>query len=129
MAVKRTRSWGEIGWIPGSHDGAQTFEGADSRLEGAVTRGREIEFFLDGSSVPAFEGETVGAALLATGKRILRTTSRRGEPRGLYCGIGVCFDCVMTIDGVPNVRTCQTPVREGIRVETQKGEGRWRVDI
>lgn len=95
----------------------------DRRIEGAVERGPEIEILVDQQRVRAFEGETVAAALLATGKRILRTTSRRGEPRGLYCGMGVCFECVMTIDGRPNVRTCQTPVRAGMEVETQIGNG------
>jgi aerobic-type carbon monoxide dehydrogenase small subunit (CoxS/CutS family) len=93
----------------------------------AVTRGREIEILVDGQPVRAFEGETVAAALLAAGRRGLRTTARRKESRGLYCGIGVCFECVMTIDGRPGVRTCQTPVRDGMRVETQAGVGTWRV--
>lgn len=93
---------------------------------GVVTRGPEIEIIVDGHPVAAFEGESVAAALLAASRRALRTTDRRGEPRGLYCGIGVCFDCVMTIDGRPSVRTCQTPVRNGMRVETQAGVGAWR---
>ena len=113
---------------PPSNDGAQNSEEDDRRLEGVAARGREIEFVLDGCVVRAFEGETVGAALLATGKRMLRTTSRRGEPHGLYCGIGVCFDCVMTIDGRPNVRTCQTVVRDGMRVDSQTANGMWRVE-
>ncbi|MHB8947330.1 MAG: (2Fe-2S)-binding protein, partial [Bacillota bacterium] len=50
----------------------------------------------------------------------------RTGPRGLFCAIGRCTDCVMTVDGVPNVRTCVTPVREGLRVETQRGLGEWR---
>ena len=111
-----------------SSDGAQNSEEDDRWLEGVAARGMEIEFFLDGCGIRAFEGETVGAALLATGKRMLRTTSRRGEPRGLYCGIGVCFDCVMTIDGLPNVRTCQTVVRDGMRVDSQTANGMWRVE-
>ncbi|MBX9584548.1 MAG: (2Fe-2S)-binding protein [Gemmataceae bacterium] len=93
----------------------------------AVARGPEVEIVVDGRPVRVFEGETVAAALLAEGRRALRTTDLRGEPRGLYCGIGVCFDCVMTIDGQPGVRTCQTPVRDGMRVETQAGVGTWRV--
>jgi hypothetical protein len=109
-------------------DRSPTFEEENHRMEGALVRGREIEFFLDGRPVPAFEGETVGAALLGMGIRRLRTTSRCGEPRGLYCGIGVCFDCVMTIDGRPNVRTCQTVVRAGMRVDSQSGNGIWRVE-
>lgn len=78
-----------------------------------------------GLAVRAFEGESVAAALLAGGRRALRTAARRAEPRGMYCGIGVCFDCVMTVDGRPNVRTCRTPVRAGMRIESQRGEGTW----
>jgi len=98
------------------------------RIEGAVTRQPAIEIIVDGRSVPAFPGESVAAALLATGKRAFRTTARRDEPRGAYCGIGICFDCVMTVDGQPNVRACQTRVRPGMRIETQLGHGVWRVE-
>lgn len=98
----------------------------DARRGGdAVARGTEIEFLVDGNPVRAFEGESVAAALLAVGKRALRTTSRKGEPRGAYCTMGVCFDCIMTIDGRPNVRACQTKVRAGMRVESQLGLGTW----
>ncbi|RUL87934.1 (2Fe-2S)-binding protein [Tautonia sociabilis] len=99
----------------------------DDRFDGALARGPQVEILVDGRPVRAFAGESVAAALLAAGQRTLRTTARRGEPRGLYCNIGVCFDCVMTIDGRPNVRTCQTPVRDGMRVESQQGEGTWEV--
>jgi len=103
----------------------QASEPVDRRLEGGLQRGRPVEIVVDGLPVPAFEGESVAAALFAAGTRVLRTTARHGAPRGLYCGIGVCFECVMTVDRRPNVRTCQTPVRDGLRVETQQGEGRW----
>jgi hypothetical protein len=75
----------------------------------------------------AYEGETVAAALLADGRRAFRRTVRRGEPRGLLCGMGVCFDCLVRVDGRPNVRACQTPVAEGMRVETPRGAGSWAV--
>ncbi|MBX9625534.1 MAG: (2Fe-2S)-binding protein [Gemmataceae bacterium] len=103
-------------------------EGQPRVVPGVVTRGPAIEIVVDGNPAKAHEGESVAAALLAAGRRTLRTTDRRGEPRGLYCGIGVCFDCVMTVDGRPGVRTCQTPVRDGMRVETQAGTGAWRVE-
>lgn len=95
-----------------------------SRLHRLFDRGAAIEIIVDGNPVPAFFGETVAAALLAAGKRVLRRTARHSAPRGLYCGIGICFDCVMTIDGRPNVRTCLTEVRPGMRVDTQFGNGR-----
>ena len=100
-------------------------EPMDRRVEDGLQRGRAVEIVVDGLPVPAFEGESIAAALLAAGTRVLRATARHGAPRGLYCGIGVCFECVMTVDRRPNVRTCQTPVRDGMQVETQRGEGRW----
>lgn len=100
----------------------------DARFAGGVARGPKVEIVVDGFPAMAFEGESVAAALLASGRRTLRTTARLQEARGVYCGIGVCFDCVMTIDGRPNVRTCQTPVCVGMRVESQSGEGTWTLD-
>jgi predicted molibdopterin-dependent oxidoreductase YjgC len=97
------------------------------RRTGAAPRGRPLHFTFDGREVLAYEGETVAAALLAAGQRVLRLTGRRGEPRGLFCGMGVCFDCLVQVDGRPNVRACQTPAAEGLRVETQRGAGSWEV--
>ena len=93
------------------------------RVDDGLQRGHAVQILVDGEAVLAFEGESIAAALLAAGTRVLRTTARYGAPRGLYCGMGVCFECVMTVDGRPNVRTCQTPVRDAMRVDTQKGEG------
>ena len=78
----------------------------------------------DGRTLTAHEGETVAAALTANGVRVFRRTAKRGEPRGLFCGIGQCTDCIMEIDGVPNQRTCMTLVRAGMRVNTQRGHGK-----
>jgi predicted molibdopterin-dependent oxidoreductase YjgC len=90
----------------------------DRRIAGAVDRGRQVQLVVDGVAVDAFEGESVAAALLAAGRRGLRVAPRRGEPRGMYCGIGLCFECVMPIDGRRAVRACLTPVRDGMRVGT-----------
>ncbi|HKI32571.1 MAG TPA: (2Fe-2S)-binding protein [Gemmataceae bacterium] len=87
------------------------------------TEGRPVCWHFDGEELRAVEGQTVAAALLAAGRRTWRTTGRRGEPRGLFCGMGVCFDCLVRIDGRPNCRACQTPVANGMRVETQHGSG------
>ena len=51
--------------------------------------------------------------------------SERKEPRGFFCAIGKCSSCFMVVDGVPNVRTCVTPVKDGMVVETQRGLGKW----
>jgi predicted molibdopterin-dependent oxidoreductase YjgC len=88
-------------------------------------RGCVLHFTFDGQELAAYEGETVAAALLAAGRRAFRRTGRRGEPRGLFCGMGVCFDCLVHIDGRPNVRACQAPVAEGMRVQSQQGPGPW----
>jgi len=95
------------------------------RIDDATQRGGTISFTFDGRKMEAYEGETVAAALLASGRRSLRRTSRRGEPRGVFCGMGVCFDCLLQIDGRPNVQACVTPVRHGMLVETQQGNGTW----
>jgi predicted molibdopterin-dependent oxidoreductase YjgC len=88
----------------------------------------ELTFYFDGIPLRASAGDTVASALTAHGIRVFRTTVRRGEPRGLYCGIGQCTDCIMTIDGRPNVRTCVTEVKQGMRVETQHGLGKKQAD-
>jgi hypothetical protein len=84
-----------------------------------------VTIFVGGTPVDAFEGEPIAAALAAAGVRVFRRTSKRGESRQLFCGIGRCTDCVMVVDGQPNVRTCVTPAREGMRVEVQDGRGVW----
>jgi predicted molibdopterin-dependent oxidoreductase YjgC len=63
----------------------------------------------------------IAAALLAAGIRVHRYTTKRREPRGIFCGIGQCTDCVMVVNGVPNVRTCVTQVEKGMVIETQRG--------
>lgn len=94
--------------------------------KGMIERGPEIDIIVDGCPLRAFEGESVAAALLAAERtRTLRMTARRAEARGLYCIIGLCFDCVITIDGQPGVRACQTEVRPGMRIDSQSGNGTW----
>jgi predicted molibdopterin-dependent oxidoreductase YjgC len=90
-------------------------------------RGRALTMLVDGGALMAHEGESVAAALLASGRRLTRWTARTGEPRGYFCGMGVCQDCLVTVDGLPNVRACMMPAREGLRVETQRGLGEWGV--
>lgn len=82
-------------------------------------RGEPFDFTFDGTPVRAHPGETIGAALLAAGVRHLRTTRAGGRPRGLYCGIGHCFDCLVTVNGVPSQRACLTPAAPDDRVEVQ----------
>jgi predicted molibdopterin-dependent oxidoreductase YjgC len=63
------------------------------------------------------EGDTVASALLASGRRAWRYTDS-GDPRGVFCAIGVCFDCTLIVDGKANVRACMTTVRDGMHVST-----------
>jgi predicted molibdopterin-dependent oxidoreductase YjgC len=81
--------------------------------------GEAIPFTFEGRPVEARAGESIAAALLAAGVRHLRTTRRDGRPRGVLCGIGHCYDCLVTLNGVPSVRACLAPVRAGDVVEVQ----------
>lgn len=101
-------------------------ERGDLRMVG-IERGVALGVVVDGAEVRAYEGESIAAALIASGRRFTRWTARTGEPRGYFCGMGVCQDCLVTVDGLPNVRACVTPARDGMRVESQRGLGDWRV--
>lgn len=82
------------------------------------------QFLFDGAPVPFRPGQSVAAALLAAGTRSWRSTRAEGRRRGVFCGIGVCFDCLVTADGRPGVRACLEPARDGMQVSTQEGTGR-----
>ena len=73
---------------------------------------------VDGEPAEAYPGETVATLLLALGRQTLRHTDHLHAPRGLFCGMGVCFDCLVTVDGQANVRACMTPVQAGMTIET-----------
>ena len=93
---------------------------------GEVKPRKKVTLTFDGKPVEAYEGEPIAAALIAAGVRVFRHTTKRNEPRGIFCALGRCTDCVMTVDGQPNVRTCVTPVSGGMVIETQTGLGRWQ---
>jgi predicted molibdopterin-dependent oxidoreductase YjgC len=84
-----------------------------------------VNVTVDGVPMRVKTGSMIAAALLAEGIRVNRYTRKRHEPRGIFCGIGQCTDCVMVVNGLPNVRTCITKVEEGMTIETQNlKEGR-----
>lgn len=83
----------------------------------------EVRVVLNGESVDAIEGQSVGVLLLEQGERITRTTRFNRMPRGMFCGIGICFDCLITIDGITNQRACMTSVKNGMTIQTQDGAG------
>ena len=98
----------------------------ESRIEehpilGELEKGKLITFSFDGKEVSGYEGEPIAAALKAAGLMVHRYTQKEHKPRGIFCAIGRCTDCVMIVDGVPNVRTCITPLKEGMDVKTQYG--------
>lgn len=81
------------------------------------------EVTFDGRVITVAEGITIAAALLAEGTRSWRTTRNDGRPRGVFCGMGVCFDCLVTLNGESNVRACITIVEPGDVIESQQGTG------
>ena len=93
---------------------------------GKLEKRNKVTIEFDGKPIEAYEDEPIAAALMAAGIHVLRYTPKYHEPRGVFCAIGQCTDCMMMVDGVPNVRTCITPVRAGMKVETQHGRGYWK---
>ena len=79
-----------------------------------------FEFTFEGKPVRAREGQSVAAALLEAGERWLRI-DEAGNAKGAVCGIGVCWECRCSIDGVPDVRACVTEARAGMIVRRQQG--------
>ena len=88
------------------------------RIEAA---GGEVRFSYEGRTIIARVGDSVAAALLAARETTLRDTPVSGVQRAPYCMMGVCFDCLVEIDGVGNRQACLTPVAEGMRVRRQRG--------
>jgi D-hydroxyproline dehydrogenase subunit gamma len=83
-----------------------------------LRRGARVTVTIDGDPVVAHAGETVAAVLIAEGSPATRVT-RGGAPRGVFCGMGVCFDCLVVVDGIPNTRACMTWVRAGMTIGRQ----------
>lgn len=83
--------------------------------------GDAVPFIFDGREIEARSGDSVAAALLAAGIVDLRDTPVSGAPRGPYCMMGVCFDCLVEIDGLANCQACMTPVASGMVVRRQAG--------
>lgn len=88
---------------------------------GIQEKGRCVSFTFDGKTLEGYEGEPISAALKAAGVMVHRYTKKEHKPRGIFCAIGRCTDCVMVVDGVANVRTCITPLKEGMDIKTQYG--------
>lgn len=86
--------------------------------EGTPSAGpHTVTVSFDGSMMPAISGQSIGAALACNGITAWRSTRKDQRPRGLFCGIGVCFDCLVTVDGEANRRACLVEVQEGMKIE------------
>lgn len=88
------------------------------RLDKNLTRGKKVHMTFNGEPIVAYEGETIAAALASHG--YLTTRSINSEPLGVFCNIGQCHSCVMTVNDEPSVRICMTLVHDGCKIETQK---------
>jgi predicted molibdopterin-dependent oxidoreductase YjgC len=87
-----------------------------------IERGAAFTVEVDGEALPAHAGETVLGVLWGAGIRTLRRTALKGEPRGFLCGMGTCFDCLVTVDDRLNVRACLEPARPGMRIATRNAD-------
>jgi sarcosine oxidase subunit alpha len=88
------------------------------RIDSNVERGRAVRITVDGEAIPAYEGETVAAAMMAAGRRVFRHAEPAGQPRGIFCGMGICNECMVTVADRGHVRACMATVRDGMRVTT-----------
>jgi predicted molibdopterin-dependent oxidoreductase YjgC len=86
---------------------------------GDIAERKKVRIKVDGAELEACEGETIASALVAAGIKVFRNTRKLKEPRRIFCALGRCTDCIMTVDGQPNIRTCITPVRDGMEIWTQ----------
>ncbi|MBF6634981.1 MAG: (2Fe-2S)-binding protein [Planococcus sp. (in: Bacteria)] len=87
---------------------------------GDLENQQEMNIYFDGQAYPAREGDTIASALLASGIRTLRLHEDKGTPRGIYCNIGHCFECRVTVDGKSTVRACLTTVEDNMQIESGK---------
>jgi sarcosine oxidase, subunit alpha len=81
---------------------------------------KELPFYFEKKKIVGEDGDTIASALHAAGVRTLTTSLKFDSPRGFFCGIGKCSSCLMRVNGIPNVRTCIAPLKEGIIVEMQE---------
>lgn len=80
------------------------------------THMKKVNFTFNDQKLEGYEGEVIAAAIIANGIIAFRTCSKTNEKRGVYCGIGHCFECRAIVNGTANVRTCVTPLKEGTEI-------------
>lgn len=86
-----------------------------------IERGETVKIRVNNKEMSAYRGETVLAALLAAGYRSIKKSVIKGEPRGALCGMGVCYECVITLNGVPGVRACMVEVEDQMEITIDDG--------
>ncbi len=79
---------------------------------------QQLNLTFDGAPLTARPGQSIGAAMTDAGVKSWRSTRVAGKPRGLFCGIGICYDCLLTVNGVPNQRACLTPAGDGMALKS-----------
>src|SRR5438445_9020175 len=94
-----------------------------------IDRARPLTFFFDDETVEGYAGDTIGSALFASGRRVFSRSFKYHRRRGLLCCSGACPNCMMRVDGEPNVRVCTEPVREGAQVHAQNVLGSLERDL
>ena len=93
------------------------------RMNNAITDSKTVTLTIEGKEITAYQGDTVAAAMLVAGFTYTRITPEKEKRRAPYCMMGICFDCLVEINGIPNQKSCQILVQEGMRVNIQDKEG------
>lgn len=83
-----------------------------------LERGKSVLITVNQEKVTAYEGELVSTVLHCEGIRVFQRKHMNGRPSGIYCGMGICYECLVKINGVPNIRACQTQVTDGMVIST-----------
>jgi predicted molibdopterin-dependent oxidoreductase YjgC len=86
-------------------------------------RGKKVKFLFEGKEIEGYEGLPIAAALHAAGVKVLSFSEKHDRPRGFFCAVGKCSSCLMEVDGRPNVMVCMEPLKAGMNVKRQKGQG------
>lgn len=100
---------------------SQSMRITDHPILGADDPKKKVTIYYEGTPIEANEGEPIAIALANAGIRTLHVTEKMNKPRGIFCGQGRCGSCRMIVDGVPDVKTCSTPVKDGMIVQVQHG--------
>lgn len=82
-------------------------------------QGTPIQIEIDGTPAAAYAGESVATAIMAQGQRTFTQPSVYNYARTIFCGMGVCHQCLVTVNGVPDVRACMTAIRPGMKIQTE----------